>query len=384
MSRDLQIVLKISERCNINCTYCYYFNHGNTSAHERPAYISRDVVSGVYNFVRRSTELIDVGRINVILHGGEPLMVKKRHFAALCTEFSRLQDLRIPFHLALTTNGMLIDDEWISIMSDYNIGVAVSIDGPQEYHDRERLDFQGRGTYSRVIDGIEMLRAAADGGRIDEPSALATIDVRSKGDVVYNHLARILKFTSMDFLVPQLLHDSNPGRDTTHAVGRYLLEAFNEWVRDDNPDIHVRVFNRYMDQILGRGNAKDRNPDFIIVAVTSSGKIVNDDYMLEIQPPLFTADLNVQRNDINDYLKALKQGVLGEVYRPHDECVKCEWFNVCRPSVLPYAGAEMRYKRETGFRNKLVYCEAYQGLFNAMQEYVRLSTVAPARVRHAA
>ncbi len=30
----LEIILKISERCNINCDYCYVFNRENSAAHD--------------------------------------------------------------------------------------------------------------------------------------------------------------------------------------------------------------------------------------------------------------------------------------------------------------------------------------------------------------
>jgi len=33
----LQVVYKVAERCNINCTYCYYFNMGEDTALTRPA-----------------------------------------------------------------------------------------------------------------------------------------------------------------------------------------------------------------------------------------------------------------------------------------------------------------------------------------------------------
>src|SRR3546814_5493668 len=34
----LQVVYKVAERCNINCSYCYYFHMGDETPLERPAY----------------------------------------------------------------------------------------------------------------------------------------------------------------------------------------------------------------------------------------------------------------------------------------------------------------------------------------------------------
>lgn len=373
MGRDLKLILKVSERCNINCTYCYYYNRGNDSARSRPAFVSDEVVRGVVRFVESGRDVL--GKVHIIIHGGEPLMLKKARLRAICNEFRK----NIPnVMIGLVTNGMLIDREWIDIFAEFNIGVAISIDGPQEYHDRERVDYRGRGTYTRVVQGIRQLREAADAGWITEPSALAAIDIRSRGDVVYHHLVRELGFRkSLDFLEPQVLHDENPSAAFVREVGRYLIEAFREWVRDDDPNIHIRIFNKYMDHLLGRTKNDPDVPTYLVVAVHGTSDMLNDDYFALVKPRLLAPHLNVMRNTLSDYIAAIQTGVLGEVATPHEECVRCKWFKVCRPPVLPYTNAHFRYKQETGFRNKMVHCEAYQMLFEEMTAYIRENTSAP-------
>ena len=41
------IVLKIAQRCNLNCTYCYVYNRGDDSWRGRPPIISVDVIEAV-------------------------------------------------------------------------------------------------------------------------------------------------------------------------------------------------------------------------------------------------------------------------------------------------------------------------------------------------
>lgn len=77
MATDLQVVLKVAERCNINCTYCYCLNSDNDAPYGRPAAISEEVARGVVRFVEDSARHIDLGQLRIVLHGGEPLMVKK-------------------------------------------------------------------------------------------------------------------------------------------------------------------------------------------------------------------------------------------------------------------------------------------------------------------
>lgn len=378
MARDVQVVLKVAERCNINCSYCYYFNGGNDEPYHRPPYVSDTVVDGIVRFVRESASQLQLGRLRVVLHGGEPLMLKKSRFRSVCNTLSQLKELRPEAGIVMTTNGMLIDEEWIDIFEEFGIGVCVSLDGPREYHDLERVDFRGRGTYDRVIHGVELLKAAAAEDRIVEPSVLAVINPRFKGAVVYDHLIRRLGFNVADFRVPMTIHDSNPAPEDIVAVGRFLVDAFAEWTKDDNPRIKIRVFNTYLNRLLGRSGAytsDDVSDDnsHIIVGVGSDGTMLNDDLMQVLGKEIFDRDLNICRNGITEYLSEVRKGVLAGVYHDYSGCVNCAWFNACRPGRLPWDGAEMRYSRGNGFQNKLVHCDAFQMLFESMASYIEMS-----------
>ncbi len=74
MSRDLHVVLKVTERCNINCSYCYYFNKGNDSPYNRPPFVNTEVAQGLVRFILRSSDHIQLGNLRIVLHGGEPLV----------------------------------------------------------------------------------------------------------------------------------------------------------------------------------------------------------------------------------------------------------------------------------------------------------------------
>lgn len=369
MKRDLQLVLKVSERCNINCSYCYYFNSGNDAPFNRPAYVTEEIAHAVVRFVQDGTRQMDLGKVRVVLHGGEPLMLRKERFRAVCRILSQLKTSGLDFRTVITTNAMLIDADWVKIFEEFGIGVCVSLDGPQHYHDLERVDFQGRGTYTRVINGVARLQSAAADRRVIEPTVLAVIDPRFAGDVVYDHLVRQLGFRALDFLVPMTIHDKDPKTEDIEAVGRFLISAFSEWVKDDDPGIRVRIFNKYLARLLGRSHDQD-NSAHIVVGVGSDGTLINDDLMQVLGTQIFDRNLNIRNNSIDEFLVELNKGELAGVYESHSECKVCKWFDVCRPPSLPWGGAEMRYKRSTGFQNKLVHCDAFQALFRAMQEYI--------------
>ncbi len=88
---------------------------------------------------------------------------------------------------------------------------------------------------------VTLLQDAARRKRIVEPAVLAVIDPRFDGALVYDHLIRKLGFTVAEFRVPMTVHDSNPPAKDIEAVGQFLVDAFHEWIKDDNPHIRIRI-----------------------------------------------------------------------------------------------------------------------------------------------
>ncbi|MBW6234224.1 hypothetical protein KZ861_35750, partial [Pseudomonas aeruginosa] len=60
---------------------------------------------------------------------------------------------------ALQTNGILLNNEWCAFLKEHEFLVGISIDGPQELHDRYRRSNSGNGTFAKVIAAIERLKS---------------------------------------------------------------------------------------------------------------------------------------------------------------------------------------------------------------------------------
>jgi uncharacterized protein len=93
---------------------------------------------------------------DISFYGGEPL-----------TAFRRITDIvgfirTLPewpnLHIHLDTNGTLITDQVIPFLVDNGIMLQVSLDGPQDIHDRWRLTEEGRGSFSRIMTNLKRIR----------------------------------------------------------------------------------------------------------------------------------------------------------------------------------------------------------------------------------
>jgi hypothetical protein len=72
------VLVKLASRCNINCTYCYWFR--DADVYKKPAVLS---VESEDAFCRRLEDHIakfELGQFMLVFHGGEPLLFPKHRF----------------------------------------------------------------------------------------------------------------------------------------------------------------------------------------------------------------------------------------------------------------------------------------------------------------
>jgi uncharacterized protein len=84
--KSLSLVLKITERCNLNCSYCYYFNGLDQSYKDKPAVMSKNTLAKVIDFLLQGIKELEVDSLSIILHGGEPLLIPKLYFDYICEQ----------------------------------------------------------------------------------------------------------------------------------------------------------------------------------------------------------------------------------------------------------------------------------------------------------
>src|SRR5690606_6399894 len=85
---SLEIILKVAERCNIACRYCYFFFGGDESYKDNPAYIANETIADFAAFIKDAVDVYGIERLRLIIHGGEPLMIKKSRMENLLESIS--------------------------------------------------------------------------------------------------------------------------------------------------------------------------------------------------------------------------------------------------------------------------------------------------------
>ena len=144
----LCVILKVTRLCNLRCTYCHDWSDSPASH------------AGFALLLRALAQALQLGRgaVDIVLHGGEPLMMGRQGLLRILTLQAHLSLGGQIVRTHLQTNATLIDDWWIDALQLFGIRASVSLDGPAALHDRSRPDALGRGSYDRVRAGLERLR----------------------------------------------------------------------------------------------------------------------------------------------------------------------------------------------------------------------------------
>lgn len=139
-SRKLIVGILITEKCNLNCAYCYEKNKTNKTI------ILSKMQEIIFHVMTAKSIWTDV---EFRLLGGEPFIASKLIREAVEWTFTKTWTKRCSFKI--TTNGTLLDEsmkEWLRQYSN-KICVVLSLDGPIHIHNKNRND-----SYSNIDFGF--------------------------------------------------------------------------------------------------------------------------------------------------------------------------------------------------------------------------------------
>ena len=156
---NMNILLSITERCNLRCRYCYY----KVSQEDRSADMSNEVMEAALRLTLNRTIELKQNSITVTFFGGEPLL----RFDVICrgVEYlkglvnERREELPEDFFLrfGVNTNGTLLNEEILDYFRKENFYIYLSLDGPVSRHNISRRTVDGRGSFSAIEPFIPAL-----------------------------------------------------------------------------------------------------------------------------------------------------------------------------------------------------------------------------------
>lgn len=149
-----QLILVLTEKCNMRCEYCIYsekYPLEMSYSDQELDYDSAVIAINEYFKIHREKERHGYSTPpRITFYGGEPLLkidLIKRIVAYV-------EDVEPKSTFYMTTNGLLLDGNVADYVSEHKFMITVSIDGYKENHDRNRVTFNQAPTFDKIFHNI--------------------------------------------------------------------------------------------------------------------------------------------------------------------------------------------------------------------------------------
>lgn len=346
-------LLKIASRCNLNCDYCYVYNHNDQSWKNQPAFMSTKTILSIAERICEYTTTHDIKRILVVLHGGEPLLAGQKRISNIVNTIRKNVPKSTQIDFSIQTNGTLLTDEIIKNFEKLNIGISLSLDGNKKINDLHRLDHKGKSSHEQVEGAL--VRLTQNPGVFS--GIIAVIDPNSDPVELLEYFNRFNP-PILDFLLPDANHESlPPGREKNDDLyTSWLIRCFDTWF-DSYPHLRIRFFDQLLNSIVGLPSETDAFGlgDISLLCIETDGyyhdldvlKITENDATnlysggvsdVSVDEVLRSSKIAIHRNLLS--VKGLSQ-----------KCQECKFLEICGGGSVPH-----RYSKN-GFKNPTVYCD---------------------------
>ncbi len=367
---DSLLIKPVSALCNLDCAYCFYL--------EREADPYRDLP------LRRMTDetlerLVDsylfysYPASAFAFQGGEPMLAGVEFFEKLVKLQQLLGRGGQSVSNSIQTNAVLIDDRWCELFSAYRWLAGVSIDGPEEAHDRYRLNRGGQGSWRRVMAGMETLqRHKVD---FNVLCVLSQANVSRPGE-----LYRFFRGLGIEHIqyIPLAEFDpagaARPFTITPEQYGRFLCDTFDLWW-PDRRKVRIRLFDNIAEALAGQkpGNCALHETCASYVVVEHNGDVFPCDFFVESGWKLG----NVMLDSWPELARSRRRAAFAiNKTLPRPECEACPYVAVCRQGC-----PKLRHAPARRFEDLDYFCHSYQMLFAKCLDPLRQDVQKLLRVR---
>jgi uncharacterized protein len=350
-----QLLVKVAARCNIDCSYCYWFR--DAAVYNKPKVMSPEVLDQLFQRIEQHVARYSLVEFPIILHGGEPLLwgVENFHrFAEGCEGISSRTGCEIP--IAVTTNGVLIDDEWLNCFEARNISVAISLDGPAHIHDIHRRTFQGTGTHAAVERAARMLLSRDIG-----VSALAVCNPAYK-PAQYVEFFAACGISNYDIMIPDATVDEKPP-----SIAAFYNGLFDLWLEANRrePTVNIRIISDMITALLANNSPTEGigHKPIELCTVMTDGTVEAHDVLRIASNGFTTTKFNIFDHAIDEVRNEPRWRAARDAsINLCEKCRNCKFMSACGGGYLPH-----RFSKQDGYDNPSVYCDDLYSMLENMQ-----------------
>jgi uncharacterized protein len=371
--------------CNLRCTYCFYTEKENLYGGPARFRMPPDVLE---NFIRQYIGSQNTREVQFAWQGGEPTLLGIDFFnAVVALQAKHAAGRKITN--TIQTNGTLLTDDWCRFLKKNNFLVGLSVDGPQDLHDRYRTRAHGRPTFDAVMAGAARLRKHKVAFNtltvLNDHNARRPLDVyrflRQVGDGHMQFIPIVERLPDaaaeklgLDLAMPPSATDPTldakvtPWSVSPKRLADFYIRLFDAWVRHDVGRVFVQFFDVALGNWMGAGAG-------LCHFAPTCGRAV----VLEHNGDLYACDHyvypgykqgNILETPLTELITSEQQRMFGDAKRDRlpQYCRGCEVRPACHGDCPKH-----RFTQAPGGEPGLSYlCPAYKAIFNHMAPYLEI------------
>lgn len=369
--------------CNLDCNYCYYLDKAEIYGGKEPVMTLEMLETCIREYIAAN----DVQEVMFNWHGGEPLVLGLdfyRKAVALEQKYAGDKIIRN----TIQTNGTLLTQEWASFFRDNDFLVGISVDGPQDIHDKYRKDKGGAPTFDKVMRGVSLLyrnnvqyntmttvNHASEGRGLEVYEFLKSIGSRY---MQFMPVVEHVKYPAgkngkpLKYARPHIVDPSEEGASIapwsvgSMAFGKFMCEIFDSWVLADVGRYFVNLFDAALARWCGV------MPGTCAYAETCGGNSV-----IEHNGDVYPCDHfvypqyrlgNILENDLRSMMTSQEQVRFGISKRNSlpGRCVRCRYRFACN-GECPKHRFNVTESGQTGLN---ALCDGYFMFYSHVEPYM--------------
>lgn len=147
------ITINVTQVCNLHCTYCAAAGDGTYGDPVKKISIEKTLPQLKYLI----SKVPSGGNFKINFLGGEPLLYPEAIESIADYAKKETQDKNISLTFSIVTNGTLLSNKNIALLSKLKAHVTISFDGTPTQHDQVRKTISGKGSSPQILEGLQNL-----------------------------------------------------------------------------------------------------------------------------------------------------------------------------------------------------------------------------------
>lgn len=354
----INILIKpASSACNMACTYCFYRDVASQREHACLGLLSIERMEEVIRSGMEYAEYI----CSFAFQGGESTLAGLDFYQGVMELEKKYARPGVRIQNSIQTNGYLIDDAWAQFLAENHFLVGLSLDGPAEIHNRNRVDNAGKGTFNKVLHAAKLF----DKYGVDYNILCVVTGKNARSAEKIYRFYRKQNFRWLQFIPCLEPLEAQRGDTAFHLspreYGAFLIRIFDLWLEDlrHGEYISIRHLDNYLSILLGQQpeacNMTGRCAVQFVVE-GDGGVYPCDFYVLDEWRMGTVGELPFEKMQQGEAARRFVEASL----RLPETCRACRYLSICRNGCR-----RDRLVLSDGQIDRNYYCEAYRAFFDA-------------------